>query len=194
MDGYRYHRGGPDTRESIDFDIMDGDAYETTCVVDVDLLLCGIRQFPCGNGDDRRLAPEEVVKVLEAALEGRKALTSAAVKTMDGWHASGLNFDEYCKPGDEVSEDIVEYFINVLPPITLWATLVQAGEPHSHEPTSGPFGLLAPTYTTFRKQDGHWHYRGACFKGQSDNKDYDIGQSLEKALQEARKEAERRGV
>lgn len=58
MTQYKYLRGSQDSREAVEFDITRRGQYITTCVVDVDLLLCGIKAFPCGNGDDVKLTPE----------------------------------------------------------------------------------------------------------------------------------------
>lgn len=55
MTQYNYLRGSQSSRETIAFDITRRGQYITTCVVDVQLLLCGIKAFPCGNGDDVKL-------------------------------------------------------------------------------------------------------------------------------------------
>ena len=46
MAQYKYLRGTCDSRESVEFDISKHSQYITTCVVDADLLLCGIKTFP----------------------------------------------------------------------------------------------------------------------------------------------------
>lgn len=59
------HNGG----ETVEFDIRKRGQYITTCVVDVDLLLRGIRTFPCGNGDDVRLTDRQhanIIKLVQA--------------------------------------------------------------------------------------------------------------------------------
>lgn len=57
---YKYLRGSKDSREVFEFDISKRGQYITTCVVDVDLLLCGIKTFPCGNGDDFKLTGQQL--------------------------------------------------------------------------------------------------------------------------------------
>ena len=86
-------------------------------------------------------------------------------KNMNDWHKSNFSsFDDFCKPGDIVDQDIVDEFVNSLPPITYYEEFVQAGEPYSHELDIEDNKYKA-TYTTFEKEEGHWIYRGNCFKG-----------------------------
>lgn len=85
------------------------------------------------------------------------------IVTMDDWRRAG-DFERAARPGDQVEEEIVEDFLNVLPPATNSATLVQCGEPVSHcyDPDTGHW---RPTYTTFSQRDGLWYYCGNCFIG-----------------------------
>lgn len=170
MTGYRYIRGGEHSREIVEFDIMSGDEYITTCVVDVEFLLYGIRKFPCGSGDDVRLSARQQLEILELVQEERKKLTSGVeVKTMEGWRRSGLTFDDYFFPGDVVEEDIVDHFVNVVPPVTLQRGCVQVGEEHSEERDEN--GKYRPTYATFhRVVDGLCRFDGYCFKGENKNR------------------------
>ena len=47
------------------------------------------------------------------------------VKTMAGWeefaisHPAKNNWDDYCHPGDSIDQEAYDYFLNILPPITL---------------------------------------------------------------------------
>lgn len=86
--------------------------------------------------------------------------------TVDDWRAAG-DFDKAAKPGDLVDEEIVQEFVNVLPPTTLRSNLVQAGEPYSHhfDPETERWRC---TYTTFAKVDGEWVYCGNCFVGKTE--------------------------
>ena len=82
MAEYTYHRGSQNSREAVEFDITRRGQYITTCVVDVDLLICGIKAFPCGNGDDVKLTPEQQLAILETVQQERKRITdSYPVKT-----------------------------------------------------------------------------------------------------------------
>lgn len=189
---YKYLRGSKDSREVVEFDISKRGHYITTCVVDVDLLLCGIKAFPCGNGDDVKLTGQQQLDILELVAAERQKITSGIeVKTMESWYGSGLNFDDYCFPGDTVGEDVVDYFVNVVPPVTLRYDCVQAGEEHSCE--LGDDGKHRSTYTTFhRTGDGRCLFDGYCFKGETQNrveKTYSR-QRFEQRLAEARREAE----
>lgn len=193
---YKYFRGSKDSREVVEYDIRKRGQYITTCVVDVDLLLCGIKTFPCGNGDDVKLTGKQQLDILELVAAERRKLTSGIeVKTMESWYGSGLNFEDYCFPGDTVGEDVLDYFVNVVPPVTLRYDCVQAGEEHSCE--RGDDGKHRATYTTFhRTGDGRCRFDGYCFKGENKNrveKTYSQ-QRFEQRLAEARKEAGNNGV
>lgn len=129
MTQYRYLRGSSDSRETVEYDIIRCGQYITTCVVDVDLLICGIKNFPCGNGDDVKLTARQQLDILEIVQDERRRITRGiSAKTMDSWHRSGLSFDEYCFPGDTVNEDIVADFINSVPPVMTFSFCTQAGE------------------------------------------------------------------
>lgn len=187
---FEYLHGSRDSREAVAFDISRHGQYITTCVVDVDLLLCGIKIFPCNNGDNVNLTARQQLDILELVLAERDKITSGIeVKTMESWYGSGLNFDEYCFPGDMVGEDVVDYFVNAIPPVTLRYNCVQAGEEYSCEPDDS--GKYRATYTTFhRTEDGRLCFDGYCFKGENQNrveKTY-RRQQFEKCLAEAKRE------
>lgn len=46
MSQYVYYRGPQSSRETVTFDITRRGQYITTCVPDVQILLCGIKAFP----------------------------------------------------------------------------------------------------------------------------------------------------
>ena len=83
------------------------------------------------------------------------------VKGMKDWKG---NFNDAFKVGDKVTGEIVEYFRNVLPPLTDTGDLVQCSEPCSHE-VDCDTGYLKATYTTFANENGEWIYKGECFSG-----------------------------
>lgn len=83
-----------------------------------------------------------------------------SVKKFSDWKKG--SFYEYLEVGDQVDEGFYNYFINTLPPRTLWSTLVQMGEPYSH--VDGK-----PTFATLLKENGVWIYKGHCFSGQSES-------------------------
>lgn len=193
MAEYRYLRGGRDSREAVEFDLKKRGQYITTCVVNVDLLICGIKAFPCGNGDDVKLTPEQQLEILELVQAERKKITdSYPVKTLKGWNESSLRtFEEYCFPGDTVDEALVDHFVNLLPPETMRSTCTQTGEPFSHEKDEQ--GRYRPTYDTFhRLSDGLWQFDGHCFSGENKNR-FTGKPRLEERIDEARREVERNG-
>jgi hypothetical protein len=79
------------------------------------------------------------------------------LKTHAEWKG---NLHDYLQIGDEVDEDFQDYFLEVLPPATWTASLIQMGEAYSH------VGGRA-TYATLARRDGKWLYVGHCHKGQS---------------------------
>lgn len=188
---YTYYRGSRHSREAVEFEIFDRGQYVTTCVVNVDLLICGIKAAPCGNGDDYKLNPEERLAILELVKEERRKLTDGVeVKTVEGWQNSGLpTFEDYAQPGDTVSQDIVDHFVNSVPPILMRASCTQAGEAYSFAHDDND--RCRNTYTTFhRVGEGLWVFDGYCFKGENENREHGPSR-LEAAIKEAREEAER---
>lgn len=189
---FRYYRGGRDCFEAVELDEVRSDGmYITTCAVNVDLLMCGIEAFPCGNGDDLKLDPEQQLKILEfVQTERRKITEGETVKSLDGWHKSGLRtWEEYCKPGELVTEDIVDEFANSVPPKTFKNGFVQTGEAYSTQPDEN--GVWRDTYTTFTyhgKDDAGrslWLHNGYCFVGQTNNR-VEVKTSLERRIKELR--------
>lgn len=92
------------------------------------------------------------------------------IKTLKGWQSSGLRtFMDYVVPGDKVGEDVVNYFINISPPI-IWCSLyVQVGEAYDH--IKDESGKEQPCYLTFKREDNNsdWIFTGVCTKYSSDN-------------------------
>ena len=89
------------------------------------------------------------------------------LKTIKGWMEHGGSWDEYCKPGELVGEDVYWHFLDVLPPRNIGGGYLQMGEPHDcrTDPYTEKF---RPTYMTFvQVEKGVWKYCGNCFAGQS---------------------------
>lgn len=186
----KYFRGNRDSYEAVEAYITRRDGtYIAACIINVDLLLCGITSFRCSNGEEYSLTPEQQLKVLEFVRMERKKLTDRKkVKTLYGWHRSGLpTFEDYCFPGDMVSQDIVDYFINSVPPALMRDTCAQAGEAYSSEPDED--GKHRNTYTTFhREPEGNWIFDGYCFFGSNENRVIRPSR-LEKRISELRRRA-----
>lgn len=51
------------------------------------------------------------------------------MKTLSAWQGSGLTLDQYLSPGDRVSPDFFDYFLELLPPAFNQAGIVAMGEP-----------------------------------------------------------------
>ena len=195
MTPYRYLRGSCDSRESVEYDISRRGQYITTCAVDVDRFLCGIRTFPCGNGDDIKLTVWQQIDILELVLDARTKITSGIeIKTMESWNRSGLNFEDYCFPGDVVGKDIVNYFVNVVPPTLTLSFCTQAGEEHSIELDEK--GVYHPTFLTFHHiGEDRWQFDGFCFYKENQNrveKTYSQ-QRIERLIAEISKEVKAHG-
>ena len=93
-------------------------------------------------------------------------------KTMEDWHNSNTTyFDEFFKAGDLVSEEIVNNFLNSVPPITHHEKFIQAGEPYA-ERFDVEDNRYKETYTTFEKEVAHWVYKGNCFKNKNVDQTY----------------------
>jgi hypothetical protein len=83
-----------------------------------------------------------------------------AIKTRAGWHDSKLDLGKYLQVGDEVDEEMYDYFLEVLPPIQ-GPGLLQISEPNDH--ING-----GATYATLQRGAGNrWFYRGHCHRRQS---------------------------
>lgn len=184
---YRYYKGGKVDRECVYFEVTDDSYRTTTCVVNVPMLIDGyINTFPCGSGADYLLSTQERLEILEAVKRGRSRYTDAFIKTVECWKLSGIGtFEDYCRPGDLVDEEIVEYFVNSVPPHTLRGDCTQAGEPYSLEkdPKTGKY---RNTWTTFhREAGGMWRFDGACFTGENVHRAGEMSK-LERAIKELR--------
>lgn len=80
------------------------------------------------------------------------------MKTYADWKG---NLYDYLQIGDIVDEEMVEYFIDVLPPACFNSSCIQMGEPYSHIDGNA-------TYATLKKVDGEWVFAGNCFYGETE--------------------------
>lgn len=95
------------------------------------------------------------------------ASTRADMRKYNGKHV--WNYDWlYCdalRPGDYVEDEIVDSFMNALPPACMSASCSQLGEPYS---TRIIDGVAKNTYLTFKRIDKNtWEFCGDCFRGES---------------------------
>lgn len=80
------------------------------------------------------------------------------LKTYKDWKG---NLNEYLQIGDLVDEEMVDYFIDVLPPACMNGRCIQMGEPYDH--VNG-----RPTFATLKKTPEGWAYAGHCFRGETE--------------------------
>ena len=99
------------------------------------------------------------------------------MKTLEGWHERGKtneknDWDDYCKPGNEVDREVYDYFLDIMPPRTMRRGYFQVGEPKDHRKDDD--GKWKGTYMTFaveEQEDGSrkYVYLGNCFPGKWEN-------------------------
>jgi len=82
------------------------------------------------------------------------------IKKYSDWKG---DLGDYLQIGDLVDEEMVDYFINVLPPACMSGGVVQIGEPSSHVEGRA-------TYPTLKKTSEGWVYAGTCHRGKTENK------------------------
>ena len=71
------------------------------------------------------------------------------------------------KVGDLVEEQVVDNFMDCLPPACYRQDCAQLGEPSNYKQDEKT-GKWRPTFLTFRKvRDGVWAYCGKCFCGEN---------------------------
>ena len=88
------------------------------------------------------------------------------MKTFRNWTATAMSLTSFLKPGDEVDQEVADYFINAVPPKTMTTDLIQLGEPHDHFRDQDR--KYRPVFATLKRQGEKWFYAGICFSGQSE--------------------------
>ena len=84
-------------------------------------------------------------------------------EVIDKEHYFGL---DACEIGDYFTEDMVNDFMDLLPPVCMRSDCSQIGEPCSSRIDENGEGRI--TYSTFKKvDDGIWEYCGDCFRGEN---------------------------
>lgn len=113
-------------------------------------------------------------------------MSKKELKTIEGWQNSDCNsWGEYCKPGDLVDEGVVNYFLDIVPPLIIRTGYFQVGEPYSS--AVNPKTMKScETYATFLYiARGIWEYRGCCFQNElTDIERYKRYDSLKQFFQE----------
>ena len=115
---------------------------------------------------ERELSPEEVK---EYELPHSDEVRLREYKPFKGWHeyaekTGQSNYYEYAKPGDIVDRETLDYFTDILPPVTMARGYVQMGEPYSTARADD--GTWKETWATFIKEGDKYYYLGHCFAGE----------------------------
>ena len=76
--------------------------------------------------------------------------------------------------GTLVTEEVVQMFMNALPPACYRSSCAQIGEPYTHRQDEVS-GKWRPVFGTFRRvRDEVWEYRGNCFYGETEERGRDM--------------------
>lgn len=78
------------------------------------------------------------------------------MKSYQNW-PRGKSLEQYLQVGDVVDQEMVNHFINVMPPACERETLIQIGEP-------ADFVNGKSVYATLVREDGKWTYAGNCHR------------------------------
>lgn len=169
FDQIQYNKGGLHNMERIAVPVIrksDGKPVanlETTVI----LVECGNIYHYLDNGFAVRLSDAQMVTVANEILKKRAEVRGTGLKTLSGWRESGLpSVEDYLEVGDEVDGEMLDYFLNVLPPRTNRAGLLQVGGEIST--VKNIDGGWLPTHLTFKQQGGTWRYAGRCFAGSAE--------------------------
>lgn len=143
---------------------------EQVVEVNVTRLKNGCKYFENERGEKIKLGLSEMFAVLQnAGITQMELKFNGKPKTMEEWNSSGITeFDDYVGLGDEVDEEIVDNYLDLVPPACHTKRLVQMGDPVEHLPNAD--GRYEAIYMTFEKVDGKWYYRGYCFLCDTRNK------------------------
>ena len=116
------------------------------------------------DGSDVFLSDTQMLLIANEVERLRAEAAGTGLKTLEKWFESGLpTAEDYLEPGDEVDADLIGYFLDVLPPRTNRAGLLQVGGEISTAKDAN--GRWRPTYLTFKRQGSTWRYAGRCFEG-----------------------------
>lgn len=108
---------------------------------------------------------EEYAEDLIKITAPREKVIDGEVKTLQGWRDSGINsFSDYVKEGDKVAVDIVDYFIELLPPRYYEKGFFQVGEPYDHVKEGGRYQTFIYLYKDDRYGEV-WQCKGNCLTG-----------------------------
>lgn len=170
----RYIHGSRENPEAIEVEWRFGDGTTAAATVNVNLFLCRVWKHTCKDGTEHRFGVDERLRILKFLRgERQKIRDQSPVKTYAAWTASGLpTFEDFCFPGDEVDEEMVNHFLSCVPPTSNSPGYVQCGEPYDMQKDAS--GRSRSTYATFVDKYGgersKWVFLGYCFKGEFENR------------------------
>lgn len=129
FDRILYHRGGRDARERICIPVVDRSGAVTTYLdLPVLFLEANAVYLHLDDGSDIFLSNTQMLLIANEVERLRAEAAGTGLKTLEKWFESGLpTAEDYLEPGDEVDADLIDYFLNVLPPRTNRAGLLQVG-------------------------------------------------------------------
>jgi hypothetical protein len=81
------------------------------------------------------------------------------METYAEWAESRLPLDMFLAVGDVVDEEMVNYFVSVMPPAYMSSWLIQIGEPNSHVEGKATFATIS------NSSPKGWVYNGNCYRG-----------------------------
>lgn len=104
-----------------------------------------------------------------------RSIMSTGIKTLSGWNefadrTGKVSVNDYLNVGDIVSGDLVDFFLNIMPPRSSKSGYLQVGEPYDHVYDCSR--ALRPIYMTFAECDGQWRYYGNCFAWETVDKSW----------------------
>ena len=168
FDRILYHKGGRTARERVCIPVVDrGGAVTTYLDLPVLFLEASAVYLHLDDGSDIFLSDTQMAIFANEVERQRAEAAGTGIKTLERWFESGLpTAEDYLEPGDEVDEDLIGYFLDVLPPRTNRAGLLQVGGEISSAKNID--GCWLPTYLTFKREDGTWRYAGRCFAGSAE--------------------------
>lgn len=164
---YNYVKGSENTQEAVTF--MTSVAFKPVqATVNVDMLLSGSQYYlwydDANTVQTGYLSKEMQIDILRLVDKERSKIRqkNSPKSLEDIWECGFRKFDDYVIPGDQVTEDVVDHFMNILPPAYMSYGMLQVGEAVSHEYDEDKKSWR-PTFSTFVKRDKEWFYVGNCF-------------------------------
>lgn len=93
------------------------------------------------------------------------------MKTLQGWNefteaTCRTDWNDYARAGDEIAQDVIDYFVNIIDPRIYWSDLLQVGGT-AYDYIKNEDGFYRGLFMTFAIVEGAWTYCGYCFAGET---------------------------